>query len=143
MKIYTDGSSIQQGKFGGYCAIIVDDTGKEKIISGGVKDTTNNIMELTGIYEALIPLDQPYNITIYSDSQYALNVASGRYEAHKNQELVYKIRRELAKHRHIKYIWVKGHSDHKMNNRCDEIACRESLKIQYKNNPLFMNKFAK
>ena len=47
--------------------------GKEKEISGGKKDTTNNIMELTAAWEALKCLKFPCEVELYSDSAYLVN----------------------------------------------------------------------
>ena len=50
--IYTDGACSGNPGKGGYCAILMAN-GKEKIISGGEKDTTNNKMELIATIEGL------------------------------------------------------------------------------------------
>ena len=45
----------------------------KKEISGGKKDTTNNIMEITAVIEGLKHLKRPCEVEIYSDSAYVVN----------------------------------------------------------------------
>ena len=48
IKIYTDGSCLENPGNGGWAAII-NDNGNVKKISGNEKDTTNNRMELMAL----------------------------------------------------------------------------------------------
>lgn len=129
--IYTDGSSRGNPGPGGYGAILIYGN-RKKELSQGYKKTTNNRMELMGVIAALEALKKPnLNITIYTDSQYivkaikegwlnkwlATNFAKGK----KNKDLWVKFY-NLYKEHHIKFHWVKGHSDNENNNRCDELA---------------------
>ena len=50
--IYTDGACSGNPGPGGWGAILMFQ-GKQKEISGGAKNTTNNIMEITAVIEAL------------------------------------------------------------------------------------------
>ena len=52
IKIYTDGSCLENPGNGGWAAII-NDNGNVKKISGNEKDTTNNRMELMAPINAL------------------------------------------------------------------------------------------
>ena len=52
IKIYTDGSCLENPGNGGWAAIIIDD-GKKTQIKGSKKNTTNNQMELLAPIEAL------------------------------------------------------------------------------------------
>ena len=57
---------------GGWGAILMfNDVKKE--ISGGNPDTTNNIMEITAVIEALKLLKKPCEVDLYSDSAYVVN----------------------------------------------------------------------
>ena len=70
--IYTDGACSGNPGPGGWGAILMyKDTKKE--ISGGKKDTTNNVMELTAALEALKLLKFPCEVELYSDSAYLVN----------------------------------------------------------------------
>jgi ribonuclease HI len=68
IKIYTDGSCLKNPGNGGWAAIInIND--KIKKISGSVKDTTNNKMELMAPIKALQEIKEQQLIEIYTDSQ--------------------------------------------------------------------------
>ena len=139
VKIYTDGACSGNPGPGGWGAILMY-RDVEKEISGGSKDTTNNIMELTAVIEALKLLKFPCEVQVYSDSSYVVNTflqgwiynwikknwkTSGNDEV-KNKEL-WKELYSLTKIHTVKFIKVKGHSDNEFNNRCDELA-REAIK---------------
>lgn len=132
--IYTDGACSGNPGPGGWGAILVyKDIKKE--ISGGKKDTTNNVMELTAVIEALKLVKFPCKIRVYSDSAYVVNgflqgwiynwikknwrTSDG--SPVKNKEL-WEILYNFTKTHEIEFIKVKGHSDNEFNNRCDELA---------------------
>lgn len=111
----------------------------KKEISGGEKNTTNNIMEITAVIEALKQLKYECEVTIYSDSAYVVNAflqgwiynwiknnwkTSGK-EPVKNKELWLELYNLTKKHK-VEFKKVKGHSDNEYNNRCDEMA-REAI----------------
>ena len=119
---------------GGWGSILMC-KGAKKEISGGNKNTTNNIMELTAVIEALRLVKYPCKIQIYSDSAYVVNaflqgwiynwIKKGWKTADgnpvKNKELWEELY-SFTKTHEIKFIKVKGHSDNEFNNRCDELA---------------------
>ena len=137
--IYTDGACSGNPGPGGWGAILMyKDVKKE--ISGGNKNTTNNIMEVTAVIEALKCLKVESDVTVYSDSAYTVNAfaqgwiynwmkkgwktASG--EPVKNKELWQELYSLTQKHK-VEFVKVKGHSDNEFNNRCDELA-RNAIK---------------
>ena len=135
--IYTDGACSGNPGPGGWGAILMYNNYKKEI-SGGNKSTTNNIMEITAVIEALKILKNPCNVTVYSDSAYVVNCftqgwifnwikkgwkTSGN-EPVKNKELWQELY-NLTKIHTVKFIKVKGHSDNEFNNRCDELARNE------------------
>ena len=137
--IYTDGACSGNPGPGGWGAILMyKDTKKE--ISGGKKDTTNNVMELTAALEALKLLKFPCEVELYSDSAYLVNGFNQGWiygwqksswknsskEPVKNKEIWEEIYKMTQKHK-VKFIKVKGHSDNEFNNRCDEMA-RNAIK---------------
>ena len=69
IKIYTDGSCLENPGNGGWAAIIKVN-GNTKKISGSEKNTTNNRMELLAPIRALKEMKQRDQIEIYTDSQY-------------------------------------------------------------------------
>ena len=137
--IYTDGACSGNPGPGGWGAILMY-KGAKKEISGGMKETTNNIMEVTAVIEALKCLKVDSDVQIYSDSAYTVNAfnqgwiynwmkkgwktASG--EPVKNKELWQELYSLTKKHK-VEFIKVKGHADNEFNNRCDEMA-REAIK---------------
>lgn len=142
-EIYTDGSCRGNPGPGGYGAIIVDNLeDKEYIIKGGLKHTTNNIMELTAIIEALEPFKgSGAEIKLYSDSKYCISgitewmsgwIKRGWKNASKkpvaNKELWIKYL-EVSKGLTVHYEWVKAHNGHPMNERVDTIAYDEASKL--------------
>ncbi len=106
-----------------------------KEFSGGDKNTTNNIMEITAVLEGLKQLKYPCEVEIYSDSAYVVNAfkqgwiynwmknnwQTSNKEPVKNKELWEELYK-LTKVHKVEFIKVKGHSDNKWNNRCDELA---------------------
>ena len=139
--IYTDGACSGNPGPGGWAAILISgDTRKE--ISGGSKNTTNNIMELTAILEGLKALKYACEVEVYSDSAYSVNafnqgwiynwVKKGWKTADgspvKNKEIWEELY-NLTKIHNVKFFKVKGHSDDELNNRCDELARAEIAKL--------------
>ena len=133
IKIYTDGSCLQNPGNGGWAAIInVNDEVKK--ISGSVKDTTNNKMELMAPIKALQEVKEQQSIEIYTDSQYVKfgitewihkwiknNWQTSKKEPVKNKELWIKLY-ELTKSHEIKWIWVKAHAGNTLNEEVDLLA---------------------
>ena len=137
--IYTDGACSGNPGPGGWAAVLIYN-GKEKEISGGNKNTTNNIMEITAVIEGLKTLKYPCEVELYSDSAYVVNTftqgwifnwmqkgwktASG--DSVKNKELWQELY-SLTKIHKVTFNKVKGHADNHYNNRCDELA-RDAIK---------------
>ena len=137
VEIYTDGACSGNPGPGGWGAILRYN-GKEKELSGGEAQTTNNRMELTGVISALTALKEPCTVELYSDSKYVIDALSkgwaeswrqkGWKKADKkpalNPDLWEKLL-ELAEKHEMRYHWVKGHADNEFNNRCDKLAVAE------------------
>ena len=70
--IYTDGACSGNPGPGGWGAILMLGENRKEI-SGGSENTTNNIMELTAVIEALKILKRPCKVNVYSDSAYVVN----------------------------------------------------------------------
>ena len=137
--IYTDGACSGNPGPGGWGAILMYKENKKEI-SGGKKETTNNIMEITAVIEALKCLKTKCEVQVYSDSAYTVNAfnqgwiynwikngwKSSNKEPVKNKELWQELY-DLTKKHKVEFIKVKGHADNEFNNRCDEMA-REAIK---------------
>lgn len=140
INLYTDGACSGNPGAGGYAAILVFNN-KEKEIAGGFRKTTNNRMELTAVIKGLKALKEKCNVNIYSDSKYIVDAFNagwiykweklGWRRGKKNVLLnpdLWKELYELTKKHDIIFNWVKGHSSHPMNERCDRLAVIESKK---------------
>ncbi len=133
IKIYTDGSCLENPGNGGWAAIIIDNEKKTQI-KGSKKNTTNNQMELLAPIQALKKIPKGSKVEIFTDSKY---VKSGITEwIHiwkkngwktankqpvKNKELWTELDL-LTNEFEIQWIWVKAHSTDKLNNEVDLIA---------------------
>lgn len=132
--IYTDGACSGNPGPGGWGSILMYKDNKKEIF-GGKKDTTNNVMELTAVIEALKLLKFKCKVSVYSDSAYVVNAFNQKWiygwmkngwknaskEPVKNKELWQELY-ELTKVHEVNFVKVKGHSDNEYNNRCDEMA---------------------
>lgn len=139
--IYTDGACSGNPGPGGWGSILMYKENKKEI-SGGCKDTTNNIMELTAVVEALKLLKYKCRVKIYSDSAYVVNAFNQKWiygwmkkgwvnaskEPVKNKEIWQELY-DLTKEHEVTFIKVKGHSDNEYNNRCDELARNAILSL--------------
>lgn len=118
--VYTDGSCVPNpGKGGwGYVALYNDTEFQD---SGKSEYSTNNIMELTAVIEALKCFSECKNFIIRSDSQYVIGCATGIFKIKKNIEL-WEEYKKLASNKNIKFEKVKGHGDDYYNNIADKLA---------------------
>ena len=123
-KIYTDGAYSHLRDVGGYAYIILKDNEVVCEGSGHYDHTTNNQMELMAVIKALSRIKESSHITIISDSQYVINIASHKAKINKNKGLWDIYFRYSQKHI-IDYIHVKGHSGDKYNEWCDRLATQD------------------
>ena len=139
--IYTDGACRGNPGPGGWGAILVYN-GREKELSGGEPQTTNNRMELTAALRALEVLKEPCRVTLKSDSRYLVDAVTKGWarswrakgwmrnakEPARNPELWEALLQQLEKHE-VQFLWVKGHAEDPYNDRCDKLAVAESKKF--------------
>lgn len=132
--IYTDGSCLGNPGPGGYGAIL-DFRGHQKQLSGGFRLTTNNRMELLAVIEGLAALKEPCDVTLYSDSTYVVkSIEAGHAQDWKargwrrkgnrpvlNPDLWERLL-QLCEAHQVEFKWVRGHSGHAQNERCDALA---------------------
>jgi ribonuclease HI len=118
--LYTDGSCTPNPGKGGWAFIAVfDDFDIED--SGKSENTTNNIMEMTAVIEGLSTFPEEKEFTVYSDSQYVINCAQGKWQRKKNIDLWQKYDK-ISRNKKITFVWVKGHSGDHYNERVDKLA---------------------
>ena len=129
--IYTDGACRGNPGKGGWGAVLVYN-GREKELSGGERETTNNRMELTAAIEGLAALKEKCSVTLYSDSKYLVSAyeegwiydwakENWRGGKVKNPDLWQRLL-ELTEYHSVTFVWVKGHAGHEYNERCDRLA---------------------
>ena len=135
--IYTDGACSGNPGPGGWAAILIYN-GREKVLSGGEKQTTNNRLELLGVISALKALKEPCEVELWSDSKYVLDALEkgwaeswrkkGWIRSNKQPALNPDLWEELlglTETHNMHYHWVKGHAENRYNNRCDALAVQE------------------
>lgn len=111
-----------------------DDVVKERELSGGAAETTNNQMELMAAIMALETLERASQITVVTDSAYVKNGVTGWIHGWKrngwktaskkpvkNVELWQRLDAAQARH-DVRWEWVKGHAGHPENEKADELA---------------------
>ena len=132
VEIYTDGGCEPNPGTGGWGAILRFGD-KQKELSGGQHDTTNNRMELTAAVRALEALKRPSDVVLYTDSQYVKNgivswIANWKQRGWKRKDGplknvdLWKELDALNQAHNIQWRWLKGHAGHPLNERCDELA---------------------
>jgi ribonuclease HI len=133
VEIWTDGACSGNPGPGGW-GVILSYKGKQKELSGGEANTTNNRMELMGAIAALESLTRPCTVALHTDSQYLRQGITAWIHGWKkngwktadrkpvkNEELWKRLDAALKQHK-IEWKWVKGHAGDEMNERADELA---------------------
>ena len=134
VEIFTDGACSGNPGPGGWGAILRYN-GREKELSGGEKNTTNNRMELTAVIKALEGLKEPCKVTLTTDSKYVSDginqgwaaswQKNGWRKADKKPALnpdLWQQLLDLLDIHDVTIVWVKGHAGHPENERCDQLA---------------------
>ena len=138
VELFTDGACSGNPGPGGWGAILRFGT-REKELSGGAADTTNNRMELTAVIEGLLALKEPCDVILTTDSRYVADgltkgwaanwKKNGWRKADKkpalNPDLWDELLR-LAEIHNLTINWIKGHAGHSENERCDALAVAQS-----------------
>jgi ribonuclease HI len=143
--VWTDGACRRNPGPGGWAAILVDETGSPRELSGGHPATTNNRMEYTAALEGLNALPAGSRVCVVTDSTLMLDsmtkwiqgwkrrgwrTAAG--EPVKNQDLVVALEAAMGRHERVRWHWVRGHETgaehaHKaLNDRADRLAVTAS-----------------
>ena len=138
--IYTDGACSGNPGPGGWAAIL-SCMGREKELSGGERETTNNRMELRAVIEALSALTEPREVELWTDSQYIARAINEGWLAGwkrrgwrrkegelKNPELWQRLDALLGEHK-VTVNWLRGHDGQEQNERCDALAVAERDKF--------------
>ena len=140
VEMFTDGACSGNPGPGGW-GTILRYKGVEKELSGGERETTNNRMEMTAVISGLKALTEPCEVDIYTDSKYVCDsvIKGWVYSWQKNNwrkadkkpalniDLWEELLVLLEKH-NVTFHWLKGHSGHPENERCDALAVAETQK---------------
>ena len=130
--IYTDGAAKGNPGPGGYGVVmeLVGTTFKKEFYEG-FRHTTNNRMELLAVIVGLEKLKNPnMKVLVVSDSKYVVDSVEKKwvlgwekkgFKDRKNSDLWKRFLIIYRKHQ-VDFIWIKGHNNHKQNERCDELA---------------------
>ena len=136
--LYTDGGvrgNQNENNIGSWGAYMIY-RDYENRISGGERNTTNNIMELKGCIEGLKAIkNKNLPVVVHLDSAYVLNGITSWIESWKrngwrtstkkpvqNMALWRELEAERNKFFSIEFVKVKGHSDNEGNNIADKLC---------------------
>ncbi len=133
VSLYTDGSCLGNPGPGGYGALLIYKEHRKEL-SQGYRLTTNNRMELMAAIAGLQALQESCNVKLTTDSQYVRQGITqwienwkrrgwltASKEPVKNVDLWQILDKEVQRHK-VEWHWVKGHSGHPENERCDVLA---------------------
>lgn len=140
IQIYTDGSCSDTGSGGWAC--IVRSKHRMYEMYGGDIHTTSMRMEMTAVIRGLWSLAGSQNVEIYTDCQDIVDVVTSRkldsWQASgwilsdnlikSNADLWEELHRLVHRH-NVSMFWIKGHSGHPYNARCDKLA-RSQMKLR-------------
>jgi len=137
--IYTDGACEGNPGPGGYGVVIIH-AGHREELSGGFRLTTNNRMEIFAAIKGLEALNEPCQVTLYSDSEYLVNAMTQGWALRWRANHWKRNKREkalnvdlweqllaLCERHQVEFVWVKGHAGLRENERCDQLSM-EALK---------------
>jgi len=136
--VYTDGSSRGNPGPGGY-GVVMEWVGKPymKELSQGYERTTNNRMELLAVIVALEQLkNENTSVKVFTDSKYVVDSVDKKwvfgwekkgFKDKKNPDL-WKRFLKIYRKQNVSFQWIKGHNNHKQNDRCDFLAVESSKK---------------
>ena len=133
VSLFTDGSCLGNPGPGGYGAILIYKQ-HQKELAQGYRLTTNNRMELMAAIAGLQSLQEPCIVQLTTDSQYVKQGITqwiqnwkrrgwltASKDPVKNVDLWKLLDTEVQRHQ-VHWHWVKGHSGHDENERCDILA---------------------
>jgi len=137
VEIFTDGACSGNPGVGGY-GVILRCGDREKELTGCDPETTNNRMELTAVITALEALKKPCRVKVMTDSNYVVqgittwihawirnNWKNSQKQKVLNRDLWERLF-QLSRSHEIQWEWIRGHSNHAENERCDSLA-RDSV----------------
>ena len=143
VQLFTDGACLGNPGPGGWAYILRHpETGKEVEEAFGEDKTTNNRMELTAVIRGLEALSRPSSVTLIGDSQYVLKGLTEWMAGWKKRNWrtaakkpvlnvdLWKQLDQLAQKHTVDIEWVRGHTGHPENERCDQLATAQAQMIK-------------
>ena len=141
--IFTDGGCSPNPGPGAWAYILQAEGGQQEG-SGGAMETTNNRMEMTAVIRGLEAAKGISAVELVADSQYVINGLTDWMPRWKAAGWVRKVRGkkepvlnldlwkrldELISPVQLSCTWVRGHTGHAENERCDQLveATRNAL----------------
>ena len=137
----TDGACLGNPGPGGW-GVLLRYGARERELSGGEPDTTNNRMELMAAIMALETLSEPCEVALHTDSRYVQEgirdwlpnwIRRGWKTAGgapvKNRDLWERLHAAAGCHR-VDWRWVKGHNGDPDNERVDQLARDAAIAIK-------------
>lgn len=132
--IYTDGSCLGNPGRGGWAVVFEIPEGTADMY-GGYRMTTNNRMELMAVIKALESVPENSKVKIMTDSRLICDAINKDWlrgwkrkawrkadgGSVKNIDL-WKMVDALMEKRKVNFIWIKGHNDNPLNEKCDLLA---------------------
>jgi len=139
--IYTDGACDGNPGPGGWAALLRYGTHAREL-TGGEPATTNNRMELQAAISALTAVKASCDLTLFTDSEYlrqgitewlphwkANHWRTADRKPVKNDDLWRQLDAIASRH-YVTWQWLKGHVGHPDNERCDQLARAEIVKLR-------------
>ena len=143
--IHTDGACDGNPGPGGWTALLRFGAHTRELT--GEAATTNNRMELRAAISGLTVLKETREVTRFTDSEYlhqgitewlptwkANNWRTADRKPVKNDDLWRQLD-EVASRHSISWQWLKGHAGHPDNERCDQLASTEIVKLRRNSSP--------
>ncbi|WP_052621625.1 ribonuclease HI [Mycobacteroides abscessus] len=133
---YTDGGCAPKNPGPGGWGVVLKYGEHTKELRGGTaEDTTNIVMEMTAVAEALEALSRPCEVHVFTDCRFVIDGITKWVSGWKrrdwtkrdgspvqNPELWQRIDLAVRCHEHVEWHWVKGHSGNPDNERADALV---------------------
>lgn len=121
---YTDGScdNINNPHAGGSAYVILKDGDIVRAKNKGLLNTTSNRAEMLAIVSATLYTPENSRLDIYTDSQYAMNIFSGKWAPKTNTDLVNQFKSHSRSLKMVVFHWVRGHNGNEYNEMVDDMA---------------------
>jgi len=126
IRIYTDGACAgNPGGPGGWGAVIYDEGGARRELSGRDPNTTNNRMEITAVIRGLEATPSGSTVLVLSDSEYVIKTMTRGWQRKANTDLWRRLD-ALVQDRQVSWEWVQGHNGNPDQERADALAVAAS-----------------